>query len=101
MNLTIMNQIDNELLERTELTFKVDHPGEKPPRKDVVRESIANQLNAKKSLVVIHRMKSVFGSQEIQGEAKIYRKAERLQDVERDHILKRNGLLKEKEEVKE
>ncbi len=101
MNLTITNQIENELLERTELTFKVDHPGEKPPRKDVVRESLANQLNAKKSLVVIHRMTSVFGAQEMKGEAKIYKKAERLQEIERDHILKRNNLLKEKEEAKE
>ena len=101
MNLTITNQIDNELLERTELTFTVDHQGEKPPRKDVVRESLASQLNAKKSLVVIHRMTSVFGSQEMQGEAKVYKKADRLQEIEREHIKKRNKLLKEKGEKAE
>ncbi len=98
MNLTIINQIENPLLERTELIFNVTHPGEKPPRKDVVKESLANELNVKKDLVVIHRMNSVFGSQEIKGEAKIYKKAERLLDVERKHILKRNGLLKEAKE---
>lgn len=97
MNLTIINQIENPLLERTELIFNVAHPGEKPPRKDVVKEAIANQLNVKKDLVVIHRMKSIFGSQEIKGEAKVYKKSERLQNVERKHILKRNGLLKEEE----
>jgi small subunit ribosomal protein S24e len=101
MNLSITNQIDNPLLERTELTFNVTHPGEKPPRKDVVRESIANQLNAKKSLVIIHRMKSIFGSQELEGEAKVYKKAERLMEIERKHIQKRNNIQAKKEEKKE
>ena len=101
MNLSITNQIDNPLLERTELTFNVAHPGEKPPRKEVVRETIANQLNVKKSLVIIHRMTSVFGSQEIKGEAKIYKKAERLLNVERKHIQKRNHIEAKKAEKKE
>ena len=97
MNLSIINQIENPLLERTELIFKVAHPGEKPPRKDVVKEAIANQLNAKKDLVIIHRMNPIFGSQEIQGEAKVYKKAERILEIERKHILIRNGLLKKEE----
>ena len=101
MNLSITNQIDNPLLERTELTFRVAHSGEKPPRKEVVRESIANQLNVKKSLVIIHRMTSVFGSQEVVGEAKIYKKAERLQEIERKHIQKRNHIETKKAEKNE
>ncbi len=101
MNLSVTNQIDNPLLERTELTFKVAHPGEKPPRKEVVRESIANQLNVKKSLVIIHRMTSIFGSQEVEGEAKVYKKADRLMEIERQHIQKRNHIEAKKDEKKE
>ena len=97
MDFKITNQIENPLLERTELTFKVIHLGEKPPRKDVVREAIANQINTKKSLVVIHNLTSTFGAQEMEGTAKVYKKDERLREVERKHILKRNNLLKEEE----
>jgi len=97
MELKITNQIDNPLLERIELTFTVSHSGEKPPHKDVVREAIANHLNVKKDLVILHRMSSIFGSHELEGFAKVYKKADRLQDVERKHIRKRNKLLKEEE----
>lgn len=100
MNISITNQIENPLLERTELTFKVTHTGEKPPRKELVRESLAGQLNTKKGLVVIQRLISTFGSQEIEGEAKIYRNADRLREIERAHIRKRNHIEAKKDEGK-
>lgn len=98
MELKVIEQKENPLLERFELKFIVSHTGEKPPKRDSVREVIANHLNTKKGLVVLGHMASVFGAQEVKGEARIYRSIERAMEVEREHILKKNGLLKEKED---
>lgn len=98
MELKVENQIENSLLERIELTFSITHQGEKPPRKDYVREVIGKHFNVKKDLVVIHTMSSIFGTQEMDGSARVYKNPERLQDVERQYLLKRNALLKKKDE---
>jgi len=100
MELKVIEQKENPLLERFELKFIVSHAGEKPPKRDAVRDLIANHMSAKKGLVVLDHMTSVFGAEELKGAARVYRNAERAQEVERDHILKRNGLLKEKKEGK-
>lgn len=100
MDLNIINQIENQLLERMEITFTLAHPGEKAPGKDSVRETIAKQMNTKKSLIVIDNIRSIFGTQELKGVARIYKKADRLQAIEREHLLKRNKLFQGKKEEK-
>ena len=97
MDLKVINQIENPLLERFELIFSVSHAGEKPPRRDHVREAIAKELNTKKGLVVVDRMSSVFGIPELKGVARVYKTAERLREMERKHLLRKNSLLKAEE----
>jgi len=62
---------------------------------------VAKQLEAKKDLVVVENMTSIFGKSEMHGFAKIYKKADRLQDIEREHLLKRNSLFKDKKKKEE
>lgn len=92
MEIEILSKKDNPLLERTEVQFKVVHSGAETPKRDAVREKLAGALNAKKGLVVVDRMDTVFGRQETKGYAKVYASVDVLAKLEREHVMKRNGL---------
>lgn len=100
MELEVVSKRENVLLDRTEIWFKVMHDKDKTPKRDVVREKLASQLNVKKSAVIIDHMKSEFGKHETLGYAKVYKSEEKAIAIEPDYILKRNNLVVKTEEPK-
>ncbi|MEM2977166.1 MAG: 30S ribosomal protein S24e [Thermoplasmata archaeon] len=96
MDVVVISRKENPLLERTEVRFRVVHPGEKTPERELVRERLAAMLNEKKELVIVDHMRSQFGKQESLGYAKIYKSRERAMRVERDRTLVRNKLKEAK-----
>ena len=92
MELEIIRRVDNPLLEREEIRFRLTHAKAASPKRKQVREQIAAALDCKQSLVVIDNMAADFGRPETVGYAKHYRKKETMQSIEAPHILKRNGL---------
>ncbi len=110
MEIELLDKKDQPLLSRIDVTFKITHPNERTPKRDEVREELANQMNVKKSSIVIDNMKSIFGKSETMGFAKIYKSDKEAKVMEREHILVRNKLVagkvdkgeaKKKEEKKE
>ncbi len=98
MEIEITNKKENTLLKRTEVYFQISHPKEKTPKRDAVKGKLAEALKMKRELVVVDYMKSEYGMPLTTGYAKAYKTAEDLKKVERQHIQKRNALLKEKKE---
>ena len=92
MEIEIQSKNDNLLLGRTEVRFVIHHEGEGTPKRELVRNELAEKLNAKKENIMINDMHSSFGTRKTIGYAKIYSSIEDAKKGEADPILKRNGL---------
>ena len=101
MEIEIQSKTDNTLLGRTEVHFVILHEGEGSPKRDLVRNELAEKLNAKKETIMIDFMRSSFGARKTVGYAKIYKSIEDAKAGEADPILKRNGLGTKKKPKKE
>jgi small subunit ribosomal protein S24e len=97
MEVEIVDKKENQLLDRTEVTFKASHAKEGTPQREAVREKLASMLKATKERVIVDSMDSEFGKSETFGYAKVYKNKEAAMKFEREHVLVRNKL---KEKVK-
>ncbi len=98
MEIEIVSKEENQLLDRTEVTFKAVHPKEGTPQRDSVREKLSAMLKVPKERVIVDGMNSEFGKTETVGYAKVYKTKETALKYEREHVLVRNK-LKEKAKV--
>jgi len=94
MEVDIQSKTDNPLLKRNEVYFTIHHEGEKTPKRELVRSELADKLNAKKENILIAYMKSSFGSKDTVGFAKVYKSVVDAKSSEKNHILKRNNIVK-------
>jgi small subunit ribosomal protein S24e len=101
MEIEIQSKTDNVLLGRTEVHFVILHESEGNPKRELVRNELAEKLNAKKETIMIDFMRSSFGARKTVGYAKIYKSIEDAKAGEADPILKRNGLGTKKKQKKE
>ena len=89
MDIKVIEERDNPILGRREVTFRVEHDGPTPSRNSII-EKIAATMNSKPGLVIVDHMNSEFGKRETVGYAKIYASEERVSEVERPHVIQRN-----------
>ena len=92
MDILVVSKRENVLLGRLEVRFRISHPKEKSPERDLVRDKLAAILNEKKDGVIIDNMKGLFGKSETVGYAKVYKSKEAAMKLERDGPLCRNKL---------
>lgn len=97
MDLVIKTDRNNALLNRREMNFSVTYDGPTPAR-DIVKGKIAATLNVPLDLVVIQRMNNEYGRQALDAYVKIYESAERMKQVEKEYVLKRNNKAEAKAE---
>lgn len=97
MEIEIVSKKENELLDRTEVTFKALHSKEGTPQRETVREKLASIMKATKERVIVDSMDSAFGKMETVGYAKVYKTKDAAMKFEREYVLVRNKL---KEKVK-
>jgi len=105
MEIEITEDRENQLLRRKEVFFRLKHgegaagKGEKSakgegkgatPSREETRAVLIKKLRCSPNLLVIERMRTKFGRQETIGYAKVYEREDRLREIEREHILKRN-----------
>lgn len=94
MKMEITEKKENKILNRTEVRFTIDHKGESTPTKAAVVEEIAKMMKAKKDVVVLNSVETVYGNGQSKGYAKVYDSKESAQKIEPEYILKRNGISK-------
>jgi small subunit ribosomal protein S24e len=103
MEIEITEERENRLLGRKEVFFRLCHEeeGEKKgasPSRPQARDALIKKLQCNPNLLVIDRMRTEFGKRETVGYAKVYENEDRLREIEREHIIKRNFGQGEKEE---
>ncbi len=98
MKITIANKTENKLLERIEIEVEIDHQGEAVPTRDSVLSKVAAQVNRDRNQVVLIKMEAKFGIGISNALIHAYESHERAILVEKEHLLKRSGLIEEKKE---
>lgn len=98
MKMEINEKKENPLYKRTEVYFTVDHAGESTPGRNAVAEEVAKQMKAKRDCVVVTTIESVYGTGKSKGYAKVYDSKDAALELEREYLLKRNGIEAAKEE---
>jgi small subunit ribosomal protein S24e len=105
MEIEITKENENQLLRRKEVFFRLKHEEENEkkgasPSREEARNALIKKLRCSPNLLVIDKMGTEFGKRETVGYAKVYESEDRLREVEREHIIKRNfgSSSEEKEE---
>ncbi len=91
MDVDILDEDDNPMLHRTDVTFEVRHEEASPSRLSV-RDSLAAMLNKDAEEVVVHELDTGFGMRKTVGYAKVYESPADAQDVEQEYMLERNKI---------
>lgn len=100
MKVEIQNKKENQLQQRVEVRFTVEHAGEATPARDAVRTKIAEELGAQKDKVVVDNMETEYGKGLSRGYAKVYDSLDAAKKHENYHLLVRNGLAEKKVKAK-
>lgn len=90
LNIEIMEEKKNPLIERTELTFRIDHFGKGTPNRLEIKKKIAAVQGSDEKLTIIKKLDTHFGASHTIGKAYIYNNAKELQYFEPFHIQVRN-----------
>ncbi len=89
MEVEIEKENVNKLLKRREVFFRLRHDGGSPSRAEA-RAALIKTLQCSPNLLVIDWMRAEFGRRETVGYAKVYETEDRLNEIEEEHIIKRN-----------
>jgi len=100
MDIEILDQEENPLLHRTEVSFEIVHDEATPSRLSV-RDSLAAKLDKDSDEVVVQALDTKFGMRKTIGSAKVYESADVAMDIEQEHMLERNHIGQEDEEEAE
>lgn len=100
MDVEIIDEDENPMLHRTDVTFRIRHEDATPERLSV-RDSLAAKLNKDAGEVVIRTLDTKFGMRQTIGEAKVYDDAGYAQEIEQTYMLERNKIGAEAESEEE
>lgn len=99
MKMEITENKQNPLYKRSEVYFTIDHVGESTPGRNAVAEEVAKLTKSKRDCVVVASVESVYGTGKSKGYAKVYDSKEAALELEREYLLKRNGIEAPKAEA--
>ena len=97
MEIEILEKVENPILKRVEVKFKLSHEEAATPSRETVIAKLAAMLNAERNRTILKKIDGSFGLQYSLGEANLYEDAAAALSIEPKHILKRNALLEEEE----
>lgn len=91
MEIEILDQEENPLLHRTEVSFEIVHEDATPSRLSV-RDSLAAKLDKDSDEVVVQSLDTKFGMRRTIGTAKVYESSDDAMDIEQEYMLERNKI---------
>lgn len=91
MEIDIIEENENPMLHRTDVTFRLHHE-EATPERLSVRDSLAAMLNKDADEVVIRSLDTKFGMRETIGQAKVYETSGHAAEIEQAYMLERNKI---------
>ena len=90
MEITILEKIENPLLNRTEIKFECDYPSEGTPNILDVKHKLIALEDSSKDLLVVDSMKPSYGEAKAVGLAKVYDSVEKLNEIETEAVKVKN-----------
>jgi len=99
LNIEIVEEKKNPLINRKEITFKIDHFGKGTPNRMDVKIKLSAMLGSKEKLTIIKKLKTHFGTADLFGVVYIYENTEDLKYYEPFHIQVRNLPKEERSEI--
>ena len=100
MKIEVIEEKENPLLHRKELTIRIKE-FEKTPSKEEVKKQAVAKLGSNENKLLLDRITQEYGKQEAIAFVKIYESEEKLKEYESKHKIKRNGMEKKTEEKTE
>ena len=94
MDIEIVKDEENVLLNRRDIVFKTDRIG--MSRKSA-KNTLVALLDTTPELLILDRMNSQYGKQDILGYARLYDNEQNLRRIEPDYMIARNAPAKESE----
>jgi len=91
LKIEILTEKDNPLMNRREVEFSVDHPLAGTPRLIDTKDSLAKKLKIDQDKVFIIKMETQPGVNKTLGEAEVYTKLEKANEIVPNHIKLRNN----------
>jgi len=89
MELQIIQEKENNLLSRKEVSAKIMFDGTTPSRKDVQKE-LAKAIKAKEDMLVIQKIDNGFGTTTAKITANVYSDAKMLERIERKNLVEKH-----------
>ncbi len=89
MELQIIKDKTNPLLKRREILLKIKH--KETPSRIELKNKLAAIANSKPELIVIERLDTIFGKQEVLGTVGIYETEERLKQLAHQYLIARDA----------
>ena len=101
MEIKIIQQQQNILLKRKEISFEIDHTQTKgTPSRVEIRHKLAEMLKTKPELVYVKLVETKTGTMKATGQANAYETVEQAKRVEPEYIIARNTPAAEKKTEK-
>ena len=91
MDIAIVNEDENPMLHRRDVTFELVHEDATPERLSV-RDSLAAKLNKDSKEVVVRNLDTKFGMRKTIGTARSSERPQHDQDIEQNYMLTRNKI---------
>ncbi len=101
MEVKILNQSDNPLLSRKQVTVEVEHDKAGTPDRAAIRKAIASRLSAKPESVFIVKMRTVTGVHRTRCYVDVYDTPDVARKVLPEHLVERNFPSPKKEKPPE
>lgn len=100
MEVKILNQSDNPLLSRKQVTVEVEHDKAGTPDRAAIRKAIASRLSAKPESVFIVKMRTITGVHRTRCYVDVYDTPDVARKVLPEHLVERNFPSPKKEKEK-
>jgi len=95
MDFEILEDIENKLLERREIKALIHHEGVPVPKREEVLAKLAAHLNKEREQVVLIKLQAKYGIGQSIAHIHVYNDPKRAKAIEKEHLLKRSGIIKE------
>jgi len=99
MNVTIVNAVENKLLERKEVEAEISFDAATPKRAEL-KTALSQKIGANPDLVALRKVSSSFGRKAVKVIAHVYSKKEMLMCTEPVFIKVREGFMAKPEKKK-
>jgi small subunit ribosomal protein S24e len=90
MEIEFIEEKENKVFNRKEITFYVDYDGEATPKILDIKSKLVALLNTKKELLVVDNVQPHYGEPKALGYAKVYGTVDDLTYIETNHVLAKN-----------